>query len=109
MTEPSLPDKTGQEYKTCVHTENVTMCDEFSVKPAISQKILSDHELTEDGKESHRCVINTDLKFRWTATQRTVTLAATGWGGPTSTWRKKQALSFSRGDGQRLFLTLLKV
>ena len=55
---------------------------------------------------------NTDLKSKWTATLRTVTLAATGWGGPTSTWRKKQeALSFSirRGDGQRLFLTLLKV
>ena len=36
-------------------------------------------------------------------------LAATGWGGPTSTWREKQALSLSRGDGQRRFLTLLKV
>ena len=38
-----------------------------------------------------------------------MTLAATGRWGTTSTWRKKQALSFSRGDGQRLFLTLLKV
>ena len=34
------------------------MSDELSVKPAISQKILSDHELTEDAKESHRCVIS---------------------------------------------------
>ena len=34
---------------------------------------------------------------------------ACGSGGTTSTWQKKQALSFSRGDGQRLFLTLLKV
>ena len=40
------------------------MSDEFSVKLTI----LSDHELTEDAKESHGCVINTDLKFRWTAT-----------------------------------------
>ena len=38
-----------------------------------------------------------------------MTLAATGRGGPTSTWREKQALSFSRGDGRRLFLTLLTV
>ena len=53
-------------------------------------------------------VFITDLKFRQTATYRTVTLAATAWGGTTSTWRKKQALSFSRGDGRRLFLTLLK-
>ena len=83
-----------------MHTENVTMSDEFSVKLTISQKILSDRELTEDAKESHGCVINTDLKFRWTATERTVTLAATAWGGTTSTWRKKQVeLSFSRGDG----------
>ena len=44
------------------------MSDEFSVKLTIWQKILSDHELTEDAKESHACVINTDLKFRWTAT-----------------------------------------
>ena len=51
-----------------MHTENVTMSDEFSVKLTISQKILSDHELTEDAKESHGCVIKTDLKFRWTAT-----------------------------------------
>ena len=54
-------------------------------------------------------VRNTDLKVRWTPTQRTVTLAAPAWGGPTSTWRKKKALSSSRGDGQRLFLNLLKV
>ena len=54
-------------------------------------------------------IIITDLKLRWTATYRTVTLAATAWGGTTSTWREKQALSFSRGDGRRLFLTLLKV
>ena len=51
----------------------------------------------------------TDLKFRWTATSRTVTLAATVWGGMTSTWRETQALSFSRGDGQRLFLTSFDV
>ena len=37
-----------------------------------------------------------------------MTLVATAWGGTTSTWREKQALSFSRGDGRRLFLTLLK-
>ena len=54
-------------------------------------------------------IFNTDLKLRWTATHRTVTLASTDWGGTTSTWREKQASSFSRGDGRRLFLTLLKV
>ena len=47
---------------------------------------------------------NTDLQFRWT-----VTLAAAAWGGTTSTWREKKALRFSRGDGRRLLLTLLKV
>ena len=51
-------------------------------------------------------LVITDLKFRWTATQRTVTLAAAGWGGTTLTWREKQTLSFSRGDGRRRFFSL---
>ena len=45
----------------------------------------------------------TDLKFRWTATWRTVTWAAAAWGEATFTWREKQSLSFSRGDGRRSF------
>ena len=45
----------------------------------------------------------TDLKFRWTATWRTVTWAAAAWGETTFTWREKQSLSFSRGDGRRSF------
>jgi len=43
----------------------------------------------------------TDLKVRWTATWRIVTVAA--WGGTTLTWREKQTLSFSGGDFRRLF------
>ena len=35
----------------------------------------------------------TDLKFRWTATSRTVILAATVWGGMTSTWRETRQVS----------------
>ena len=41
--------------------------------------------------------------------ERRLVIESTGWGGPTSTRREKQGLSFSRGDGQRLFLTLWKV
>ena len=36
-------------------------------------------------------------------------MAVAAWGGTTLTWREKQTLSFSRGDGRRLFFTLLKV
>ena len=36
-------------------------------------------------------------------------MAAAAWGGTTLTWREKQTLSFSRSDGRRRFLTLLKV
>ena len=53
--------------------------------------------------------LNKETNFNKCEWIPTVTLATTGWGGATSTWRKKQAISFSRGDGQRLFLTLLKV
>ena len=50
---------------------------------------------------------NTDLKCRWTATSRTVTLAAAAWGGTTLTRREKQTLSFSRGDGRRIFFNFI--
>ena len=38
-----------------------------------------------------------------------MTLAAAARGGTTLTWREKKPLNFSRGDGRRRFLTLLKV
>ena len=38
-----------------------------------------------------------------------MTLVATAWGGTTSTWREKQALSFSRGDGRTNFIEGLRM
>ena len=36
-------------------------------------------------------------------------MAAAAWGGRTFTWREKQTLSFSRGDGRRRFSNFRKV
>ena len=42
----------------------------------------------------------------WPHRARWRTLAAAAWGGTTLTWREKQTLSFSRGDGRRRFFSL---
>ena len=44
----------------------------------------------------------------WPHRARWRTLAAAAWGGTTLTWREKQTLSFSRGDGRRRFFNFIE-